>query len=343
MNHPTTAPDGRTQVLAVTMGEPAGVGGELTLMAWLRRRDAGPKFLAVDNVERLKALAETIGANVPIAPVSDPAEAEAIFVDALPVLDIDLSAPIVTGKPDPANAPAVRASIETATALALEGRVAGVVTNPIQKATLYGAGFAYPGHTEYLADLTKAPNPPVMMLACPGLRVIPVTIHVGLREALDRLDTALIVEQAELTWAALKRDFAISNPRLAIAGLNPHAGEEGAMGDEEGRIIRPAIEHLRAEGFQVIGPEPPDTLFTERRRASYDAAICMYHDQALIPIKTLDFSGGVNITLGLPIVRTSPDHGTALDLAGTSEADPSSLLGALDTAAAIASNRETAA
>ena len=343
MTQPTSVPGGRTPVLAVTMGEPAGVGGELTLMAWLRRRDAGPKFLAVDNADRLKALAKTIGAKVPIAAISDPAEAEEVFADALPVLDIGLTAPVVTGKPDPASAPAVRAAIEKATALALEGRVAGVVTNPIQKATLYGAGFNYPGHTEYLADLTKAPNPPVMMLACPGLRVIPVTIHVGLRAALDRLDTALIVEQAELTWAALKRDFAISSPRLAVAGLNPHAGEEGAMGDEEARIIRPAIEHLRAEGFQVIGPEPPDTLFTERRRATYDAAICMYHDQALIPIKTLDFTGGVNITLGLPIVRTSPDHGTALDLAGTGQADPSSLLGALDAAAAIARNREAAA
>ena len=193
------------------------------------------------------------------------------------------------------------------------------------------------------AALTDAPNPPVMMLACPGLRVVPVTIHLGLRQALARLDTDIIVEQAELTATALNRDFAISRPRLAVAGLNPHAGEAGAMGDEEARIIVPAIERLRAAGIEVSGPESPDTLFTQRRRETYDAAICMYHDQALIPIKTLDFSGGVNITLGLAIVRTSPDHGTALDIAGTGRADPGRLLNAIDAAATIAANRRVTA
>ena len=332
-----------TRILAVTMGEPAGIGGELTLMAWVRRRAEGPKFLTIDNAERLRGLARAIGLDVPVAAVANAAAAESVFADALPVIDIALPTAAVAGKPDAANAPAVRAAIETATALAMDGSVAAVVTNPIQKATLYGAGFAYPGHTEYLADLTHAANPPVMMLACPGLRVVPVTIHIGLREALDRLDADLIVEQAELTAQALKRDFAISHPRLAVAGLNPHAGEQGAMGDDEARIIAPAIARLRAQGIDAFGPESPDTLFTQRRRESYDAAICMYHDQALIPIKTLDFSGGVNITLGRPIVRTSPDHGTALDLAGTGRADPSSLLVALDAAAAIALNREAAA
>ncbi len=330
---------GPAPVLAVTMGEPAGIGGELTLMAWLRRQFSGPRFIAIDNAQRLRDLARAIGITVPVTPVDNPVEAAAVFATALPVLDIPLAAPVIAGQPDTANASAVRAAIETATVMALEGRIAGIVTNPIQKATLYDAGFAYPGHTEYLAALTRAPNPPVMMLACPGLRVVPVTIHVGLRRALDELSTELIVIQARLTAAALNRDFAIPHPRLAVAGLNPHAGEDGAMGDEEGAIIAPAIERLRAEGLDVVGPEPPDTLFTAPRRETYDAAICMYHDQALIPIKTLDFTGGVNITLGLPVVRTSPDHGTALNLAGTGRADPSSLLAALDAAAAIAGHR----
>jgi 4-hydroxythreonine-4-phosphate dehydrogenase len=343
MTEVASGPGNPPRVLAVTMGEPAGIGGELTLMAWLRRHDRGPRFLVIDNAERLRALTRAIGLDVAIAKIASPEQAADTFATALPVLDIDLAAPVIAGKPDTENAPAVRDAIEIATRLALEGRVAAVVTNPIQKATLYGAGFAYPGHTEYLAALTDAPNPPVMMLACPGLRVVPVTIHIGLREALDRLSAELIVEQSELTAQALRRDLAIARPRIAVAGLNPHAGEEGAMGDEEARIIRPAIERLRAEGIDAIGPEPPDTLFTERRRGTYDAAICMYHDQALIPIKTLDFSGGVNITLGLPIVRTSPDHGTALDLAGTGQADPTSLLAALDAANDIAANREAAA
>ncbi len=340
---PSPGPGGRSKLLAVTMGEPAGIGGELTLMAWLARRADGPNFLAIDNAKRLRALADAIGLDVPIEAVSDVADGAAVFANALPVIDIPLPVPPVVGKPDAANASAVRESIEKAAALALDGRVAGIVTNPIQKATLYGAGFAYPGHTEYLAALTDAPNPPVMMLACPGLRVVPVTIHLGLRQALDRLDTDIIVEQAELTATALNRDFAISRPRLAVAGLNPHAGEAGAMGDEEARIIVPAIERLRAAGIEVSGPESPDTLFTQRRRETYDAAICMYHDQALIPIKTLDFSGGVNITLGLAIVRTSPDHGTALDIAGTGRADPGSLLNAIDAAATIAANRRVTA
>jgi len=329
-------------VLAVTMGEPAGIGGELTLKAWKDRHRAGPPFIAIDDAARLEALSDALGLNVPIRSVNGPAAAPDVFPDALPVFNTPLAVPTVPGKPDAANAGAVRASIETAAKLALSGDVAGVVTNPIQKRTLYETGFTHPGHTEYLAALTDAPNPPVMMLACPGLRVVPATIHVSLRHALDMLTTELIVEQAQLTAAALQRDFAIAAPRLAIAGLNPHAGEDGAMGGEEATIIVPAIERLRADGIVAFGPEPPDTLFTERRRETYDAAICMYHDQALIPIKTLDFSGGVNITLGLPIVRTSPDHGTALDIAGTGTADSTSLLIALDTAAEIARNRGAA-
>jgi 4-hydroxythreonine-4-phosphate dehydrogenase len=330
---------GRSSVLALTMGEPAGVGGELTLRAWVANRKSGTAFVTIDNVERLQALAEKLQIDVRIRNIDDPADVGNIFPDALPVLNIPLPHAPTPGTPTPDTAPAVIASIETAVRLALEGHVAGIVTNPIQKHTLYAAGFTRPGHTEFLADLSNSPNPPVMMLACHGLRVVPVTIHVGLRRALDLLSTELIVEQTRLTHQALITDFGISAPSIAIAGLNPHAGESGAMGDEEATIITPAIELLRADGVNVTGPEPPDTLFTETKRNTYDAAICMYHDQALIPIKTLDFSGGVNITLGLPIIRTSPDHGTALDIAGQGIADVTSLLAAIDTAAELASNR----
>jgi 4-hydroxythreonine-4-phosphate dehydrogenase len=330
---------GRSSVLALTMGEPAGIGGELTLMAWAANHASGTAFVAIDNVERLQTLAEKLQINVPIRSIEDPADADDAFPDALPVLNVALPHAPSAGSPTSDNAPAVISSIETAVRLALEGHVAGIVTNPIQKHTLYAAGFTRPGHTEFLADLSNSSNPPVMMLACHGLRVVPVTIHVGLRRALDLLSTELIVEQTHLTHQALISDFGIDAPRIAIASLNPHAGESGAMGDEEATIIMPAIEALRANGVNVTGPESPDTLFTENKRKTYDAAICMYHDQALIPIKTLDFSGGVNITLGLPIIRTSPDHGTALDIAGQGIADATSLLAAIDMASELANNR----
>lgn len=333
----------RPPVLAITMGEPAGIGGELTLKAWSERHADGDTFFTIDNTERLRDLARALGQNIPVQTIGDPVEATGVFAHALPVLDIALGTAPRPGAPDPANAAAVTAAIETATALAMAGKIGGIVTNPIQKSSLYDAGFSYPGHTEFLAALSDAPNPPVMMLACPRisptLRVVPVTIHVGLRRALDMLNTDLIVEQGRLTATALRHDFGISAPRIAVAGLNPHAGEQGAMGDEEAEIITPAIETLRADGLDVTGPEPPDTLFAESRRHGYDVALCMYHDQALIPVKTLDFSGGVNVTLGLPIVRTSPDHGTALNIAGQGNADVTSLLAAIDMAAEIAQLR----
>ena len=324
--------------LVVTMGEPAGVGGELTLKAWQARSKQSPRFVVVDNLGRLAA----IDPSVPIQSVHDIDQAMAVFDEALPVIDVPLALPPQAGQPASENAPAVIASIERAVQLVLAGQAGAVVTNPIQKDALYAAGFTRPGHTEFLADLTQAQNPPVMMLACEGLRVVPVTIHVSLRTALDQLSTELVVEQARLTHAALRNDFGIPEPRMAVAGLNPHAGEAGAMGEEETAIIQPAIDALRADGLNVVGPVPPDTLFSAQRRPTYDAAICMYHDQALIPIKTLDFAGGVNITLGLPIVRTSPDHGTALDIAGTGKADPNSLLAAMDMAAMLARNRHDA-
>jgi len=220
--------------------------------------------------------------------------------------------------------------------LAMAGRAAGVVTNPIQKSALYDAGFRHPGHTEWLAELTGAEGPPVMMLACPGLRVVPVTVHVALARAIASLSAGAIVTTARITAQALRSDFAIAAPRLAVAGLNPHAGEAGAMGDEEGRIIAPAIAALQEAGIAVAGPLPPDTMFSPRARRSYDCAICMYHDQALIPIKTIAFDDGVNVTLGLPFVRTSPDHGTAFDIAGSGRANPSSLIAALRLAARMA-------
>ncbi|MSP03874.1 MAG: 4-hydroxythreonine-4-phosphate dehydrogenase PdxA [Acetobacteraceae bacterium] len=316
--------------LALTMGDPAGIGGEVTAKAWHARRATGPVFCVLDDSARFAAL------GIQMREITSPEQAAAVFATALPVLPVRLRAPALPGKPDAANAPAVIESITRAVALAQSGRVGAVVTNPINKAALYQAGFTHPGHTEFLAALTHADNPPVMMLASPALRVVPVTVHLALRQAIATLTTDLIVTTARITYAALQTQFAIAAPRLAIAGLNPHAGEAGALGDDEEKIIAPAIAALRAMSMNVTGPWPPDTLFTETARARYDVAICMYHDQALIPLKTLDMHRGVNVTLGLPIIRTSPDHGTAYDIAGKNVADPSSLLAALDLAAQLA-------
>lgn len=329
----------RLPPLAVTMGDPAGVGGEIMLKAWLARGTGIPGFFAIDDSRRLRRMAADMGLKAPVEVISDPAQAPEIFPHAVPVLEIPLPVPAIPGSLDPANAPAVRGSIEQAVALVSQGRASAVVTNPIHKSCLYAAGFDYPGHTEYLAALVKSPTPPVMMLLCEQLRVVPVTIHVSLAEVLRTLDTESIRITAEITAAALKTDFGIARPRLAVAGLNPHAGEDGAMGNEEAEIIAPAIAALKAAGIDAVGPLPPDTMFTPRARPTYDAAICMYHDQALIPLKALDFDGGVNVTLGLPIVRTSPDHGTALDIAGKGVAAPGSLIAALKLAAEMAEHR----
>ena len=324
--------------LAVTMGEPAGVGGELTLKAWLARRSQPRPFLALDDPSRLAAIARALGLDIVIREIAAPADAAETFPTALPVLPVKLLAPTRAGHPDPANAPATITAIEKAVRLAQAGQVAGVVTNPIQKKTLQEGGFRHPGHTEYLAELAGGTDV-AMMLACPELRVVPVTIHISVADAVRTLTTEGIVRAARVTANGLRSLFAIARPRLVVAGLNPHAGEQGAMGDEEARIIAPALETLRADGLDVRGPLPADTLFHAAARATYDAAICMYHDQALIPIKTIDFAGGVNVTLGLPFVRTSPDHGTALDIAGTGRADPTSLLAALDMADDMARRR----
>jgi 4-hydroxythreonine-4-phosphate dehydrogenase len=319
--------------LAVTMGDPAGIGGEILLKAWLA---GAPPFVALDDPERLKQLADKLGLSVPIREIGAPA-AYGCFAEALPVIPMPLAVPAELGQPNSANAGAITDSIRAAVMLALSGDVGAVVTNPISKAVLYEAGFAHPGHTEFLGELTGAL--PIMMLASPMLRVVPVTVHVSLRHALDQLTTEMIVTASRITAAALRRDFGVPHPRLAIAGLNPHAGEGGALGAEEASLIEPAMAILQADGITVTGPWPPDTMFTPAARAGYDAAICMYHDQALIPLKTLDMTHGVNVTLGLPIVRTSPDHGTAFDIAGTGRADPASLLAALSLAAEIAERR----
>ncbi len=313
------------------MGEPAGIGAEIAAGAWAALRASGPAFALIDDGGR--------NFGVPVARIDRPAQAAAAFPTALPVLHRPLAAPARPGHPDAANAPAVIAAIEQAVALVKGGQAAAMVTNPIQKSALYAAGFRHPGHTEFLAELDGSATPPVMMLACPQLRVVPITIHEPLAQAIARLTPALIIEHARITAAALRRDFGIAQPRLAIAGLNPHAGEAGTIGREEITIVAPAIAALRAEGIDARGPMPPDTMFTALARPGYDAAICLYHDQALIPIKTLDMHGGVNVTLGLSFIRTSPDHGTALDIAGSGRADPASLIAALRMAAELARHR----
>jgi len=327
------------------MGEPAGIGGELSLKAWLARKPADRPFLVLDDATRLTALAHHLRLDVPVREIARPADAAAVFATALPVLAVKLRAPATPGRPDPVNAPATLEAIGRGAALALAGEIAGVVTNPIQKKTLQDAGFRHPGHTEFLAELAAdAAGKPVevaMMLACPGLRVVPVTIHLSLAEAVRVLDAESIVRVGRIAAAALSALFGIARPRLVVAALNPHAGEQGTMGDEETRLIAPAIDALRREGIDVRGPAPADTLFHPAARATYDAALCMYHDQALIPIKTIDFAGGVNVTLGLPFVRTSPDHGTALDIAGSGRADPASLIAALAMADDMARRRHT--
>ena len=326
--------------LALTMGDCAGIGPEIALQAWTRRREANiPPFVYLGGRDHVDALAAALGLNVPTVAVAAPAEALDVFMDAFPVLPIALPAPVVCGKPDPSNGAATIEAIDRAVALAISGEAAAVVTNPIGKSVLYQCGFRHPGHTEYLAERCGSATAPVMMLACERLRVVPVTVHLPLADAVGALTVDAIVHCGRTVAEGLARDFGIPAPRLAVAGLNPHAGEDGHLGQEETEIIGPAIEMLRRDGIVVHGPSPADTLFHDRAREDYDAALCMYHDQALIPIKTLDFDGGVNVTLGLPIVRTSPDHGTAYDIAGKGVARPDSLIAALRLAGAMARMR----
>ncbi|CAK0757007.1 4-hydroxythreonine-4-phosphate dehydrogenase [uncultured Gammaproteobacteria bacterium] len=327
-------------LLALTMGEPAGIGGDITLAAWVgRRRQPLPPFVVLDDPDRLAALARLIGVDVPIQVVASTAEAVDCFDQSLPVLPVPLAAPNPPGQLVAANAAAVLASLDLGIALIRSGQAAALVTNPFQKAHLYRAGFRHPGHTEYLAAKAGAGIKPVMMLVGDRLRVVPVTIHVPLRSVPELLSFGEILHCLRITAAALVSDFGLPRPRLAVAGLNPHAGEDGTIGQEEIEIIAPAVAQARFEGIDAVGPLPADTLFHDRARGCYDGVICMYHDQALIPVKTVSFDTGVNVTLGLPFVRTSPDHGTALDLAGSGKANPSSLIAALILAGTIANNR----
>jgi 4-hydroxythreonine-4-phosphate dehydrogenase len=328
--------------LALTMGEPAGIGGEIALDAWRRVHEAGPAFVAIDDPERLRRLARSLGVAVEIREVGSVAEAAAAFRQALPVLPLRLPSEAVPGHPDPRNAPSVIAAIKRAVALVHDGEASALVTNPISKRVLYATGFAHPGHTEFLAELAGDGSVPIMMLACSELRVVPVTIHVSLAEAVASLRRESIVAAGRIAAAALQRDFGIAAPRLAVAALNPHAGEDGSMGQAETDIIAPAVAELRAAGIAAEGPLPADTLFHPAARRRSDAVICMYHDQALIPLKTIDFDRGVNVTLGLPFIRTSPDHGTAFDIAGKGIAKPDSLIAALELAAQMAKRRAAA-
>jgi 4-hydroxythreonine-4-phosphate dehydrogenase len=332
----------RTGPLALTLGDPAGIGPEIVVKAWSELRASGPAFLVVGDCQALTSAAT--GAATEIVRITSPEEANRLFPEALPVLDLPLRAPVVAGQPSSQAAPSIIQWIETAVGLALRGDVSGVVTAPISKAPLYEAGFRFPGHTEFLGELTRAAafqgaRGPVMMLAAKDLRVTLVTVHEPLAKVPGALSVEKIVAVAQVTAEALRRDFGIRHPRLAVAGLNPHAGESGAIGREEVEIVAPAIARLRDLGIDAAGPYPADTMFPDAMRALYDAAVCLYHDQALIPVKMLDFWGGVNVTLGLPIVRTSPDHGTAYDIAGRGVARPDSLVAAIRLADEIAQRR----
>ena len=326
--------------LALTLGEPAGIGPDLTLAVWRRRNAlALPPFYVVADPDFLKRRAGLIGLNVPLKVVT-PADAVNVFARALPVVPLEVSVTAAPAKPDASSAPAAVASIRRAVVDVMAGRAAAVVTNPINKNVLYGAGFEEPGHTEFLARLTAESTGkrvmPVMLLWSPELAVVPVTIHVALKDVFGLLTRELIVETGRIVAREFVERFGVAKPRLAVAGLNPHAGEEGTLGREDVEIVQPAVAQLRAEGIDARGPAPADTMFHSQARTTYDVALCMYHDQALIPIKTLAFDHGVNVTLGLPFVRTSPDHGTAFDLAGSDRADPSSLVAALKLAARLA-------
>jgi 4-hydroxythreonine-4-phosphate dehydrogenase len=325
--------------LALTSGEPAGIGPDITIKAWLRRNELKlPAFYLLGDPDLLSHRAKLLGLDLRVAEIRAE-EADDVFANALPVVTTGHRATAQPGNPDATSAAAALASIRLAVGDVIAGRASAVVTNPIAKSVLYRAGFLHPGHTEYLAELAATGNhtpQPVMMLWSPALVVVPVTIHVSLRDALTRLSTELIVTTARIVAAGLKARFGIANPRLAVSGLNPHAGEDGSLGIEEKTIVAPAVEILRGEGIEIRGPLPADTMFHDAARKTYDCAICMYHDQALIPIKTLAFEDAVNVTLGLPFIRTSPDHGTAFDIAGTGRANPSSLIAALRLAARMA-------
>ncbi len=327
-----------TAPLAVAMGDPAGIGPEIIAKAWVERRNAAlPPFFAIGDVRAFARIWDG-----PTVAIREPAEARARFGDALPILTVADAGPVVPGTPELAGAHCALQALELAVGLARSGAASGLVTGPVAKAQLYRIGFTHPGQTEFVAERCGvSADAAVMMLAGPTLRVVPITIHVPIVEVPRALSTDLIVAKARIAARGLRKNFGIAHPRLAVAGLNPHAGEGGAIGKEEIATIAPAIALLQAEGFDVLGPLAADTMFHPRARSQYDAALCMYHDQALVPIKTLHFDEGVNMTLGLPIVRTSPDHGTAFGIAGKGVAEPGAMIAAIRMAAEAIGHRAT--
>lgn len=326
--------------IAVSLGDPAGIGPEIIAESWVRRSErALAPFFVVGGAGVIAQAAHDRGLRLPVERITDPSHTPTVFTRALPVLGTN-DVPYEPGHPTVEGAQLALASLERAVELARSGAASAVVTAPIAKSELSKVGFDHPGQTEYLAaacdlDLDDA----VMMLAGPSLRAVPLTVHCALSEVPSRLSRELIDHRARIVAKAMRDDFGFDQPRLAVCGLNPHAGEGGRFGDEEERIIAPAVDMLRSEGFDVTGPHPADALFTPRARAKYDVALAMYHDQALVPLKALDFDEGVNITLGLPIVRTSPDHGTAFDIAGKGLADPGAMIAALKVAGEMAGRR----
>jgi 4-hydroxythreonine-4-phosphate dehydrogenase len=334
--------DRADKTLALTLGDPAGIGPDITLLAFAARRALViPPFALIGDPDVLAERARILGLAVRVETIGDASAAPSVFAEALPVLPVPVAGKVVVGRPSPAAAPAVQQSIEQAVALVRDGAASAVVTNPISKAVLTRAGFAFPGHTEFLAILAGLDtSDAVMMLIGGGLKIVPVTIHIPLKEVTSALTTARIVETLLITARDVARYFGVARPRIAVTGLNPHAGEDGTMGSEEIETILPAIEAARRQVLDVTGPHPADTLFHAEARKTYDVAVAMYHDQALIPVKTLAFDTGVNVTLGLPFVRTSPDHGTAFALAGTGKASPGSLIEALRLADTMQRNAE---
>jgi len=333
--------------LALTMGDPAGIGPEIALKAWCLRGTASiPPFALIADPALVARRANELNVEAPIAEIAAPIEAAPVFADSLPVLPAPVSAQFFeAGEPAPENAPSVIAAIDLGVDLVLAGKASALVTNPMSKAVVAAAGYGFRGHTDHLGALAQRRGlnaSPVMMLAGGGLRTVPVTVHIALRDVPEALTAERIIETAIITHRALIEDFGIARPRLALTGLNPHAGEDGTMGTEERDIIDPAIAVLTETGIETLGPLPADTAFHAEARRQYDAVLAMYHDQALIPVKTLAFDEGVNVTLGLPFVRTSPDHGTAFGIAGKGKARPDSLIAALRLAAEMAETRRRA-
>ncbi len=337
--------DRLTAPVIVTPGEPAGIGAEITLKSYAGSlRNAGLPVCLMEDPDRISQLADQLGLDISTTRISAPEDAMQLPADMLGILPVTWATDPRPGMTDTRNAPAVIDSIRAAATFAQQGRASAIVTNPIHKSVLIEAGFGHPGHTEFLGSLApERDGAPVMMLACDALRVVPLTVHIALRDVARMLNSADIIAKGRLLADALRDFFGVDNPRIAVCGLNPHAGENGQFGDEDSRIIAPAIFALQNDGIDAFGPLSADTLFYAEARKTYDAVLGMYHDQVLIPIKTLDFDGGGNVTLGLDFIRTSPDHGTALDIAGTGIARPDSMTSAVRLAADMARHKAGAA